>query len=178
MSEVTAIQQPVIDDQLLPGESTTTEGSGSSNPSTRMDDTESLYAPEIPARSFPTQTIANDVISDSFDSQQKRILGAYEFGINGSIAVGTYEEGVSGDVRISPSGIVARNIDGDTTFTLDGATGDATFRGTIAANSLIAGRTDIGSAGGNVYIDGDNARIIISDGTNDRILIGKQTGGF
>lgn len=177
MTEVTEIKQPTIDDQVLPGESGESIA-GSTSPSTTSQGVQSLYGEEIPARKFPTQTIANNVISDSFDSQQKRILGAYEFGINGSIAVGTYEEGVSGDVRISPNGIVARDITGATTFTLDGATGDATFKGTIAANSLIAGRTDIGVAGGNVYIDGDEVRIIISDGTNDRILIGKQTGGF
>ncbi len=32
--------------------------------------------------------------------------------------------------------------------------------------------------GANVKIDGANARIIINDGSNDRILIGFQSGGF
>lgn len=31
---------------------------------------------------------------------------------------------------------------------------------------------------GNVKIDGANKRILINDGTNDRILIGFQSGGF
>ena len=133
---------------------------------------------EIPERQFPAQTIANEVISSSFDSQSRKIMGDYEFSQKGSLQIGKFVEGESGDIRISPSGILGRDIDGETTFTIDATTGDATFRGTIAANSLIAGRTDIGEAGGNVYIDGDEARIIISDGTNDRILLGKQTGGF
>jgi len=137
------------------------------------------YAPEeTPTRTFPTQTIANTVISDSFNTQSRRILDRFEFAKNGAIQVGEYQEGISGDIRISPSGLIARNADGETTVTIDGTTGDATFKGTIAAGSLIAGRTDIGTVGGNVFIDGANNRIIISDGTNDRILIGYLLNGF
>lgn len=137
------------------------------------------YAPdEVPTRTFPTQTIANTVISDSINTQSRRILDTYEFAKQGAIQVGEYENGVRGDIRISPSGIIARNSNGDITFTIDGTTGDATFKGTIAAGSLIAGRTDIGTVGGNVFIDGTNNRIIISDGTNDRILIGYLLNGF
>lgn len=137
------------------------------------------YSPdEVPTRTFPTQTIANTVISDSFNTQSRRILDRYEFSKNGSIQIGEYEEGVSGDIRISPSGFIARNSAGVTTITIDGTTGDATFKGTIVAGSLIAGRTDIGTVGGNVFIDGANNRIIISDGTNDRILIGYLLNGF
>lgn len=133
---------------------------------------------EVPEQAFPRQTIANDVISSSFDSQQRRILGEYEFAVNGALQIGKYVSGTSGDVRITPDGIVGRNSAGATTFSIDAVTGDATFKGTIAAGSLIAGRTDIGVSNGNVYIDGANARIIISDGTYDRILIGKQVGAF
>lgn len=137
------------------------------------------YAPdEVPARTFPTQTIANTVISDSLDTQSRRILDSFEFAKQGAIQVGEYVDGQSGDIRISPSGIIARNQDGETTFTIDGTTGDATFKGTVAAGSLIAGRTDIGTVNGNVFIDGENNRIIISDGTNDRILIGYLLNGF
>jgi hypothetical protein len=32
--------------------------------------------------------------------------------------------------------------------------------------------------GGSVKLEGTNNRIIINDGTNDRILIGYQSGGF
>ena len=38
---------------------------------------------------------------------------------------------------------------------------------------------DVGSSGtGYVRIDGENNRILVNDGTNDRILIGYQAGGF
>lgn len=30
----------------------------------------------------------------------------------------------------------------------------------------------------NIRIENDNARIIINDGSNDRVLLGKQVGGF
>ena len=41
----------------------------------------------------------------------------------------------------------------------------------------LTGDIRVGS-GANVKIDGANARIIINDGSNDRILIGYQSGGF
>lgn len=127
--------------------------------------------------SFPTQTIASTVIADSFNTQNRRILADYTLGEHGAIKIGKYENGVSGELAITPAGIAAKNQKGQDTFTLDATTGDATFRGTIAANSLIAGKTDIGQSG-NIYIDGTNNRIIINDGTNDRIIIGYQKDGF
>jgi hypothetical protein len=45
---------------------------------------------------------------------------------------------------------------------------------------VLSGSVDVGAASGTagVFIDGANKRIIINDGTNDRILIGYQSGGF
>lgn len=139
---------------------------------------EILKTETIEDKPYPTQFIANKVISNSFNTQSKRILAEFQFSEMGAISIGQYEENVSGEVKISPTGIIAKNQLGETTFTLDGSTGDATFKGTIVAGSLIAGRTDIGTVGGNVFIDGENNRIIISDGTNNRILIGYHLNGF
>jgi len=174
MSEIKEYQPTIIESKSFPGVEQATETAVGS--ATSGSNTESPT--EVPGRTFPTQTIANTVISDSLDTQSRRILDAFEFAKNGAIQVGEYEDGISGDIKISPNGIVARNSDGDTTFTIDGVTGDATFKGTITAGSLIAGRTDIGTVGGNVFIDGANNRIIISDGVNDRILIGYHLNGF
>lgn len=44
------------------------------------------------------------------------------------------------------------------------------------ASQNLTGDIQVGT--GNVKIDGGNKRILISDGTNDRILIGYQAGGF
>ncbi|KXB08830.1 hypothetical protein AKJ59_00430 [candidate division MSBL1 archaeon SCGC-AAA385M02] len=46
----------------------------------------------------------------------------------------------------------------------------------LADLSTSTGTVNVGNA--NVKIDGDNTRIIINDGTNDRILIGYDLGGF
>lgn len=118
---------------------------------------------ETVERSFPTQTIANTVIADSLNTQSRRILSDFSFGEYGSLAVGKYDEGVSGDIKISPAGIVARNKTGATTFTIDATTGDATFKGTLAANTIIASSR--------VYIT--ERGIIVNDGTYDRIIIGE-----
>lgn len=169
------ISAQVIDDQQFPSLTQTEGGDGATGGSRAVNQ---MTPDEIPDRNLPSQTIANDVISSSFDTQSRRILGEFEFSINGALQIGKFEEGVSGDIRISPNGIFGRDLNGDPTVTIDTTTGDATFRGTIAAGSLIAGRTDIGVPNGNVYIDGNNVRIIISDGTHDRILIGRDIGGF
>lgn len=174
MAEIKEYSPVVIDDAQFPGSVQSDEDAYGSAATGKGNN-----APgEIPERTYPTQTIANTVISDSFNTQSRRILAEFEFAKQGAIQIGEYEEGVTGDVRISPTGIIGRNSDGDTTFALDAVTGDATFKGTIVAGSLIAGRTDIGTVGGNVFIDGANNRIIISDGTNDRILIGYLLNGF
>ena len=159
----------VIQDQPFPGIEDDTNGSysGGASDSQRV----SEHSPrEIPERNFPSQVIANQIISDSFDSQSRRILSEYQFGLSGALQIGKYEENVSGDVRISPTGIIGRNLLGETTFTLDAQTGDATFRGTIAAGSVIAGSTEVGNTG-NILIDGTNNRILISDGSHNRVVI-------
>lgn len=120
-------------------------------------------------KSFPPASIARTVIADSFDTQSRRILSDYTFGEYGSISIGKFEPGVSGDIKISPAGIVTRNKNGETTITLDATTGDGTFRGTLAAGSLIAGNyfavLEIGSRRG----------IFINDGTYDVIFMGIES---
>jgi hypothetical protein len=54
--------------------------------------------------------------------------------------------------------------------------GNAYFSGEIRAGSLISGMVYVGN--NNIIIDGENRRIIINDGTNDRVLIGFQQDGF
>jgi hypothetical protein len=111
---------------------------------------------------FPTSTIARTVIADSLNTQNKRILGEFQFGKSGAIKIGDKEKG-EGEVAISPNGITAINKAGENTFTLDGTTGDATFKGTLAAGAIIANNR--------VYIT--DKGIIVNDGTNDRIIIGE-----
>lgn len=135
------------------------------------------YPEKVPVNvQFPVKTIAVETMGQSFNTKTKKILGEFTFGTLGAISIGEYENGVSGEVKISPNGIIAKNVNGDTTFALDATTGDATFKGTIQAGAFISGAIEVG--GGNVQIDGANKRIIINDGTDDIILIGYQQGGF
>lgn len=93
----------------------------------------------IPENSIYTGLNATDVVSVSIDTTRSRILGTYTFSESGSIQIGKYVNGVSGQIQITPDGITATNSSGTNTFNLDGTTGDATFYGTIAAGSIVAG---------------------------------------
>ena len=125
---------------------------------------------------FPEKLIATEVMSTAFNTQSRQILGVFEFAELGAIKIGKYENGVSGEVSITPNGIQAKNVNNELTFTLDGATGNATFKGTLQAGTVVAGAVNVGDP--NVVLDGTNGRILIYDGVNYRVLIGKQVGGF
>lgn len=118
--------------------------------------------------SFPVKNVARELISQTLDTHKKRILGEFTFGQVGAIAIGVYENGVSGDIRITPNGLVARDINGDTTVSIDGATGDAVFKGTITAGALVTG---------SVRISGQGA-FIVDDGTYDMMHMGYLSGGY
>jgi hypothetical protein len=143
-----------------------------SSPST----TEAVTPTPVQDKMIPLKPIAVDVMSDTLDTQTKRIKGTFSFEQLGALLIGNFLQNVSGTVRISPDGIVATDKSGNTTFALDGTTGDATFKGTVEAGTFIAGATQVGDS--HVIIDGLNARIIINDGTYDRVLIGYDPGGF
>lgn len=121
------------------------------------DSTESKTT-EIKDQSLPTAKIAVELISTSLNTKSQKILGRYSFTESGAIQIGTYEAGQNGDIRISPSGIIARNSSGITTFTLDGETGDAVFSGTIQTGTLISGDVVVGDNA--VRIDGTNRRML------------------
>ena len=61
---------------------------------------------------------------------------------------------------------------------ISAATG--TFGGTVGFNNVTSGtnENELNIGTGNVKIDGANKRIIINDGSDDRVLIGYQADGF
>lgn len=136
--------------------STNYEGKTNLSPSTKVD------------QQFPPRRIARETISESINTKTKQILGTFTFGQVGAIAIGVYENGVSGDIRITPSGLVARNINGVETIAIDGSDGSAVFRGTIQAGAVVAG---------NVTVSGQGS-FVVNDGTYDVILLGYLSGGF
>lgn len=88
---------------------------------------------------FPVKQIARETLSEALNTRTKQILGEFTFGEIGAISIGTYENGESGDIRLTPNGITARDVNGVTTFSLDGTTGDAVFKGTVSAGSVVVG---------------------------------------
>lgn len=131
---------------------------------------------KISNQEFPTKRIAQELISDVLNTKSRKILKEVQFTKSGALQIGEYQNGITGDIRISPSGLVARDSAGNNTVTIDGSTGDATFKGEVRSGSLVTGDLIVGVNA--VLIDGANRRIIVNDGTNDRVLIGRQVGGF
>ena len=129
----------------------------------------------------PKKIIAHETIGSALNTKTKRILAVFEFTEHGAIQIGKYVNGVSGDLRFTPNGIIARDLAGLTTFAIDGTTGDAVFKGTIQAESIISGSLVTGKVivgNENIVIDGENSRILINNGNEDQILIGYLEGMF
>lgn len=64
------------------------------------------------------------------------ILGAFTFGVSGALQIGTYVNGVSGDIRISPTGILGRDKDNNTTFSINATTGIAVLNGLVVGTNV------------------------------------------
>lgn len=136
-----------------------------------------VFRPETTKeQTFPTKRVAVELLSVALNTKSKKVLQEFELVQSGGFQIGKYENGVSGDVRITPNGITGRDQSGNTTFGVDATTGDAVFSGELRSRSLITGDVVVGDNG--VIIDGANKNIIVNDGSNDRVLIGFQSGGF
>ena len=172
MTKDKIFHQQVIDDNPFPNE----EGEVPFGV-TQSTSGERVSAEKIPDQGFPKKKIATEVISTALNTKSRKILAEFEFTESGALQIGKYANGVSGDLRVSPNGITARNDAGTTTFAIDGTTGDAVFKGTLQAGTLVGGEVIVGN--NRVIIDGENARIMVYD-ENDvpRILIGYQKDGF
>lgn len=117
---------------------------------------------------LPKKKIAHELLSTVLNTKSKKILQEIQFTKQGAIQIGDYTEGVSGDIRISPNGVVARDNSGNTTFSLDGDTGDGTFAGTIRAGATIINSnivTEAASSGNGrtVYYNDGIPAIVIGD---------------
>ena len=133
---------------------------------------ERVSAEKIPDQGFPTKRIATEVISTALNTKSRKILAEFEFTESGALQIGKYANGVSGDLKISPSGIVARNDAGTTTFAIDATTGDAVFKGSVQAGSIITGLVVVGD--NKIILDGEKRYILIADENDDRVLLGKK----
>jgi hypothetical protein len=84
----------------------------------------------------PKRVIAHETISQSLNTKSRRILKEFGLSESGGFKIGKFAIGENGDISITPAGIVARDSAGNTSFALDGETGDATFRGEIQGGSI------------------------------------------
>ena len=73
------------------------------------------------------------------------ILGSFTFGASGALQIGTYVNGVSGDLKISPTGILARDSTGATTFSINGTTGVAVVSGLVVGTNVGLGTAQTAS---------------------------------
>lgn len=94
-------------------------------------------AKEMVEQGFPARMIAKELLSTAINTVTKKITKAFQFTKSGALQIGEYVNGVSGDVRISPDGITARNSSGNTTFSIDGDSGNAFFVGEVRANDFV-----------------------------------------
>ena len=90
-------------------------------------------------KTFPKKKIATELLSQALNTRSRKILGEFEFTPSGAIQIGDFKEGITGDLRLSPNGVVARDLAGVVTFSIDGTTGDAIFKGTVQSGSIISG---------------------------------------
>lgn len=128
-----------------------------------------------------------NIITDAFNDIERNELSSKE-GLAGSDYlddISAMQIGIGSKVfRADASGIwLGASKFVDAPFSVD-------MEGNISATSLdltgylsktgtaqnLTGDIQVGVSG--VKIDGANKRIVINDGTNDRILIGYQSGGF
>lgn len=151
MADLKIYESEVIQDAPLPNQ-------GEVDGNISQQTSGSVYGSEtIQDQPLPVKKYAQELLSKTLNTVSQKILGAYTFTQHGAIQIGKYLAGQSGEIKISPDGIVAKNKNGDTTFALDGDTGDATFKGTLKAGTLIAGDDNViieqaGNNGGRIIL--------------------------
>jgi|SRR3990172_8958582 len=96
------------------------------------------YTPTTTKEKFiPKKKVALELLSTALNTRSKKILQEFNLADSGGLKIGDFKEGISGDLRITPSGLTARDIAGLTTFAIDGETGSAVFRGEIRAADFV-----------------------------------------
>lgn len=78
----------------------------------------------------------------AIDTANAQILSDFTFGASGAIQIGEYESGVTGDIKISPTGILGRDKDNNTTFSLNATTGVAILNGLVVGTNVGIGTAE------------------------------------
>lgn len=133
------------------------------------------YSPQtIKSQVVPKKRVAQELIGSALNTKSRKILATFELAQSGGIQIGEYENGISGDIRITPTGIVARDTAGVTTFALDAETGDAVFKGVVQAGSIISAGDIVGGtlflADGGVNIVAESGIITFNPGVDVKLV--------
>lgn len=164
MADIKTFTQEVIPDVAFP-----VEDSVISEKETIGGTAQVVKPTEISEQSMPTPRVAVELISTQLNTRTAKILAEFGFTPSGAIQIGKYENGVSGDIRISPNGILGRDLSGNTTFAIDADTGNATFAGEVRTGSSVTGLLTVGDSA--VVIDGINRRQVWFDpDTGDPVI--------
>ena len=151
----------VIEEVPFPTDTSELLGSNSNSPTKS-----GVYSPATTKSSTtrPRRT-ATQLMSVALNTRSRKILQEFELQQSGGFKIGDYQDGENGDIRITPSGIVARNSSGITTFALDGTDGSAVFKGTVQAGSVIAATilADL-IVGGTLTLSDDGVNLIVESG--------------
>jgi hypothetical protein len=143
MATFKILQPPVIEVPPFPQ-----QGEGQFNNTTSQEGTKDNKEPEKTEwRTLPAPGYAKEMISHRLDTIAGLIKGAFEFTKFAALRIGRFLEGETGEITITGNGISAVDINGKTTFALDGRNGDATFSGELAAGGIITGKIDMGKDG-------------------------------
>jgi len=124
----------------------------------------------IKDKPLPVQKTATRLINSILNTTAKKILGEFQFTNSGAIKIGKYVSGSSGEVAISPDGIVATNLTGETSFAIDAETGNATFKGQVLAGSVVSGEVEVGG------VDNESGRILVNDASGNLIILADSLG--
>ena len=79
---------------------------------------------------------------DAINTAAGTILGSFTFSGSGALQIGTYINGTSGDLKLSPTGILARDSAGDTTFSINAETGVAVLNGLVVGTNVGIGTAE------------------------------------
>jgi len=148
------------------------EGEGMVLETTQSKSGGNFSSEKIKDNDVPQKRVAVELLSSALNTKSKRVLQEFTLEQSGGFQIGKYTPGVSGDLRITPNGITARDESGINTFVLDATTGDATFKGTIQAGTLIGGEVIVGD--NKIKLDGEERNILIADEDDDRVLLGRK----
>ncbi len=178
MSDAGKIYYPkVIQETPFPGDRPTDLFYDNEPKKRTKDEQEVFIQKEIKELGFPKRVVAVETIGSSLNTRARKILGEFQFTQQGALQIGKYEQGISGDIRWSPTGMIARNAQGETTIGIDADTGDVTIKGRMQSGSLISGNITVGGRdNGEGYIsvlDSDNLERVYLDKAGIKVFNGR-----